>query len=84
MGTNAKQKGGRASFAKPDLWYFDQLPPTARQALANANFSWSAGYYLNKWKRGQRGFKSGREIAERVHAADRSVKNIYEQGTSIT
>jgi hypothetical protein len=83
MGANAKQKGRRVSLAKPDLWYFDQLPPTARQALANANFSWSAGHYLNRWKRGEKGFKSGREIAERVRDADRSVKDIYRQGTRI-
>jgi hypothetical protein len=77
MGANASQGGRRSALTKPDLWYFDQLPPTARQALANANFAWSAGYYLNKWKRGESGFKSGRDISDRVKDADRSVKNIY-------
>jgi len=65
---------GRASQAtKPDLWYFDKLPPTARQALANAKFDWSSAGFYSKWNRGQRGYKTGKDIAERVAAADAGV-----------
>ena len=70
MSSNVSQKGRRARLSKPDLWYFDRLPPTARQALANAKFSWSAGYYYNKWKRGQ---MSVQEIARRVAHSDNYV-----------
>jgi len=49
----------------PDLWYFDQLPPTA-----NAAFNWSAGAILNGWKRGEAGYRTGKQIAERVAKAD--------------
>ena len=75
--SNSKQGGRSARLTKPDLWYFDQLPPTARQALANANFSWSSGYVLGKWKRGERGYKTGGMIAERIREADRGVKKVY-------
>jgi hypothetical protein len=77
MGANASQGGKRVSYTKPDLWYFDQLPPTARQALANANFNWSSGHMLGRWKKGMLGYKSGAEVAQRVKDADRSVKSPY-------
>ena len=68
----------RASHAaKPDLWYFDKLPPTARQALANAKFDWSSASFYNRWNRGQRGFKTGKDIAARVAAADAGVINKF-------
>jgi hypothetical protein len=70
---NSPRVGRAARTAKPDLWYYDQLPPTARQALANAAFNWSSGSMLNRWKRGVRGYKTGAEIAERVRAADAAV-----------
>jgi hypothetical protein len=76
MGANASQGGRRVSLAKPDLWYFDQLPPTARAALANARFAWSAGHFYNRWKRGAKGYKTGQDIAARVALADKSVKPI--------
>ena len=75
--SNASQGGRRVSLAKPDLWYYDQLPPSAREALANANFAWSAGYYYNKWKRSMVNFRTGPEIAKRVRDADRYVKSPY-------
>jgi hypothetical protein len=77
MAANASQGGRRVSLAKPDLWYFDQLPPTARQALRDASFSWSAGHFYNRWKRGERGYKTGQDIAARVAIADKSVKPVY-------
>ncbi len=73
MSDNSPKVGSRSSVTKPDMWYFDQLPPTARQALANAAFNWSSGSMLNRWKRGLRGYKTGAEIAERVRAADAGV-----------
>lgn len=77
MSANSPRVGNRSQTTKPDMWYFDQLPPTARAALANAAFNWSAGSMLNRWKRGVKGYRTGKEIAERVRAADKSVKPIY-------
>ncbi len=78
MSGNSPRVGRRSQTTKPDMWYFDQLPPTAREALANANFNWSAGSMLNRWKRGLRGYKTGKEIAARVRAADQTVKPFYQ------
>jgi uncharacterized protein YmfQ (DUF2313 family) len=78
MSENSPKVGRRSSVSKPDMWYFDQLPPTARAALANANFNWSSGSMLNRWKRGLKGYKTGAQIAERVRAADASVKPFYQ------
>jgi hypothetical protein len=69
MPSNASQGGGRASYRKPDLDYYDALPPTARAALANAAFEWSSGYYFNRWKKGA--LKTGKDIAADVARADR-------------
>ena len=78
MSANSPKVGRRASVTKPDMWYFDQLPPTARAALANANFNWSAGAALNRWKRGAKGYKTGKDIAASIRAADKSVKPFYQ------
>jgi len=56
------------------MWYYDRLPPSARAALADANFNWSAGAVLNKWKRGISGYKTGKDIAASIRQADRMVK----------
>lgn len=53
-----------------DFHYFDQLPPTARAALAGAVFRWSAGAVLTRWRRGQRGYVTGADIARTVAEAD--------------
>jgi len=69
MGQNAKQSSGSVfRGAKPDLWYFDQLPPSARAALANAAFSWSSG--ADRWKKGAKGYGTGQQVAERVREWD--------------
>ena len=73
MGSNTARVGHSYRAAKPDMWYFDQLPPTARAALANANFNWSAGAVLNNWKRGKPGYKTGKDIADRVKFSDKQV-----------
>jgi len=71
-GNVVRAKGARSSRAtKPDIWYFDQLPPSARQALANAAFSWSAAWIYSNWKRAASGFKTGQQCAERIAKADR-------------
>lgn len=70
---NAPRVGRSAKVTKPDLWYYDQLPPTARRALADAAFAWSSGSMFNRWKRGVRGYKTGPDIAERVRDADKAV-----------
>ena len=71
--SNTPRVGSASRTAKPDLYYYDKLPPTARQALANAVFDWSAGAMFNRWNRGRPGYKTGRDIAERVRAADKSI-----------
>ena len=73
MSNNTSQGGRSARVTKPDLWYFDQLPPTARTALADAAFNWSSGAMFNRWKRGVRGYKTGKDIAARVASADASI-----------
>lgn len=67
MGNNSNfSSGATFSGAHGDLHYFDQLPPSARQALANAAFDWSSGATFNRWKRGARGYKTGKDVAARV------------------
>lgn len=73
MSANSPRVGRTVRLTKPDMWYFDQLPPTARLALANAMFNWSAGAVLNNWKRGAKGYKTGQQIAKNVAAWDASV-----------
>ncbi len=70
---NATHKTG-SSFqgAHDDFWYYDRLPPSARRALANALFDWSAGAIYSKWKRAASGFKTGAACAERVKEWDRN------------
>jgi hypothetical protein len=49
-----------------DFFYYDQLPPAAREALANAAFDWSSGVTFDRWQRGERGYKTGVDVAARV------------------
>lgn len=71
MAGNAHRVGRRSQATKPDMWYFDQLPPTARAALANAEHEWSSAWIYNAWKKAASGYKTGKDCAERVRAADR-------------
>jgi Family of unknown function (DUF6525) len=57
-------KGGLG--AHNDFWYFERLPPAAREALANAKFSWSSAFMYNAWKHKKTGFKTGEEIAKSI------------------
>lgn len=67
MASNSNfSSGSTFQGAHDDLHYFDRLPPTARRALANAAFDWSAGAVLGRWKRGQRGYKTGADVAARI------------------
>jgi hypothetical protein len=68
--TNATQGGRSFRGRRPDLWYFDRLPPTAHAALANAAFDWSVGSVFNKWNRGIPGYKTGAAMAMRIANAD--------------
>lgn len=71
MGNNANfSSGSTFRGALKDLDYFDKLPPTARQALANAVFDWSSGAVFNRWKAGRRGYKTGKDVASRVSEWD--------------
>lgn len=72
MGSNAhKGVGTRSGTTKPDLWYYDRLPPTARAALANAEHDWSAGWIYTAWNRAKPGYRTGQQCADRVRDADR-------------
>jgi hypothetical protein len=73
VGGNVTQGGRAAQLRKPDLWYYDRLPPTARAALANAAFSWASGYYYNRWSKGVSDCKTGADIARRIASADASI-----------
>jgi len=73
MGNNTTQGGRSVSLRFDDFHYYDKLPPTARAALANAAFNWSSGALYNRWNKGVKGYKSGRDITERVREADASV-----------
>jgi hypothetical protein len=70
--SNTPRVGTSSKTAKPDLWYYDRLPPTARRALANAAFDWSAGAMFNRWNKAKRGYKTGKDIADRVAQWDRN------------
>ena len=72
MADNATQKTGSTFHGtKDDFWYFDRLPPSARAALANADFDWSSGAVYGRWKRAERGYKTGPNVAERIADWDR-------------
>lgn len=73
MGSNAHRVGRANRSSKPDLWYYDRLPPTARQALANADREWSSAWLFNAWNKGKTGYKTGQQCAVRVKEADRKV-----------
>lgn len=69
--SNAHRIGRRSQATKPDLWYYDRLPPTARAALANAERDWSSAWIYNAWNKAKPGYKTGKQCAEQVRAADR-------------
>ena len=71
--SNTPRVGKSARTSKPDFWYYDRLPPTARQALANAAFDWSSGSVYNRWNRGVRGYKTGADIAKQIAIWDSGV-----------
>jgi hypothetical protein len=70
MAGNATQGGSAFRGRRPDLEYFDLLPPTARAALANAAFDWASGWVHGAWQRSKPGFKTGSDIAARIAEAD--------------
>ena len=70
MGNNASQTSRVFRGRMRDLDYFDQLPPSARAALANAAFNWSSGAVFNRWRRGARGYEIGAQVAAFVAAWD--------------
>jgi hypothetical protein len=72
MSDNAHKVGRRARTTKPDLWYYDRLPPTARRALAEAERDWASSWLYTRWKSGAPGFKTGKDCAAKIAWADRS------------
>jgi hypothetical protein len=69
MASNTSQGGSSFRGCRPDFWYFDRLPPTARAALANAVFDWSSGWIYGRWRRARPGFKTGSDIKNRIAEA---------------
>lgn len=72
MGANTTQNGRGYHAKHDDFWYFDRLPPTARNALAEAAFNWSSGAVYNRWQRGKPGYKTGKDIAVLIKQWDRA------------
>jgi len=68
--SNASQGGCSFRGQYPDLWYWERLPPAAREALANSCFDWSSGWIYGQWRRGNPGFQSGADIATTLAMAD--------------
>jgi hypothetical protein len=50
---------------------FDKLPPTARDALRDADHNWAASTILARWRRGVEGYQTGPAIASTVAEWDR-------------
>lgn len=75
MSGNTHRVGRSSRASKPDWWYFDRLPPSAREALANATRNWSSAWIYNAWKKGKPGFKTGKDCAEQIRKADRETKS---------
>jgi hypothetical protein len=64
--SNAYVGGATVVRLQSDFFYYDQLPPVVRQALANAVFDWSSGATFDRWKRGDQGYNTGADVAARV------------------
>ena len=64
--SNAIVQGAKVVLRESDFFYYDQLPPIARRALANAVFDWSSGATFDLWKRGEQGYKTGVDVAARI------------------
>jgi hypothetical protein len=59
-------KGNYYSTTENRMAAFDKLPKSAREALANAAFSWAPQPIVTRWKRGDRGYKTGPSIAKLI------------------
>lgn len=59
-------KGSYRSKRENRMAAYDKLPPTARQALANAAFSWAPQPIRTRWNKGVKGYRNGQEIAAQV------------------
>jgi Family of unknown function (DUF6525) len=68
MAGNASQGGSAFRGRHDDWWYLERLPPTARKALADAMFNWSAGWIYGLWNRGV--LKTGADVAARIRQID--------------
>jgi len=74
MSGNAHKVGRRSQASKPDLWYYDRLPATARAALANAERDWSSAWIYNAWNKARPGYKTGPQCAVQIAIADKRRK----------
>lgn len=71
--------GGGSYYTTPQnsMKAFDKLPPSARRALAFSNNDWAVQPVLTRWRNGQRGWKTGPQVAERVAEWDRKESAKY-------
>jgi Family of unknown function (DUF6525) len=54
-----------------DMAAYDKLPPTARRALQESIFGWATQPIHRRWRDGERGYKTGSEIAARIAEWDK-------------
>jgi hypothetical protein len=74
---SSNSKGKYRTTAKLVMAAFDKLPSTARTAIANSAFNWVPQQYLTRWRRGEHGCRTGKEIAATVTRWDneRTIKD---------
>jgi hypothetical protein len=75
IGTSGSMSGdGKRSVAAwPKLPRPSSTLPAAREALANAKFRWSSGFFYRAWKHRKPGFKTGEDIAKRIAEWDAGI-----------
>jgi hypothetical protein len=49
---------------------YDNLPPSARRALQDSAFNWACPPLVTHWRKGARGYKTGKDIAATLAQAE--------------
>lgn len=52
-----------------DWFYFEQLPPTLRKALACSPFTWDSKWFLDRWKKSPKGLEECLRLLKDVNDA---------------
>jgi len=58
----------RRAYEKRTMAYYDRLPRSVRQAVANARFDWTVSQWLRAFERGQ---MSAPELVKHIEKADK-------------